>query len=108
MDVTLLFRPYFQQTILGHENQYFTLGSTSGKRSYYYSYPVSCHEIIGVIVVKMDLSLIEASWRSKQSFLLLTIKTKLFSCRVILNGCSKACNLWAKSSDLVLEKASNI
>lgn len=63
------FRPYFQQAILGHENQYFALGSTSGKRGYYYSYPVSyAAEIIGVIVVKMDLSLIEASWKGKQSF----------------------------------------
>ena len=35
------FRPYYQQAILGNENQYFALGSTSGKRGYYYSYPVS-------------------------------------------------------------------
>ncbi|MCF7503668.1 ATP-binding protein [Vibrio sp. L3-7] len=63
------FRPYYQQAILGNENQYFALGSTSGKRGYYYSYPVSyAAEIIGVIVVKMDLSLIEASWKGKQSF----------------------------------------
>ncbi|EDK29553.1 signal transduction histidine kinase regulating C4-dicarboxylate transport system [Vibrionales bacterium SWAT-3] len=39
------------------------------KRGYYYSYPVSyAAEIIGVIVVKMDLSSIEASWQGKQSF----------------------------------------
>lgn len=63
------FRPYYQQAIQGHEKQYFALGSTSGKRGYYYSYPVSyAAEIIGVIVVKMDLSLIEASWQGKQSF----------------------------------------
>ena len=58
------FRPYFQHAFSGKENQYFALGSTSGKRGYYYSYPVSyAAEIIGVIVVKMDLSLIEASWK---------------------------------------------
>ncbi|CAH6782915.1 Histidine kinase [Vibrio chagasii] len=63
------FRPYYQQAIQGHEKQYFALGSTSGKRGYYYSYPVSyAAEIIGVIVVKMDLSSIEASWQGKQSF----------------------------------------
>ncbi|MEZ8493644.1 ATP-binding protein [Vibrio splendidus] len=63
------FRPYYQEAIQGNENQYFALGSTSGKRGYYYSYPVSyAAEIIGVIVVKMDLSLIEASWKGKQSF----------------------------------------
>ena len=50
------FRPYYQQAILDNENQYFALGSTSGKRGYYYSFPVSyAAEIIGVIVVKMDL-----------------------------------------------------
>ena len=63
------FRPYFQHAFSGKENQYFALGSTSGKRGYYYSYPVSyAAEIIGVIVVKMDLSLIEASWKGKQSY----------------------------------------
>ena len=63
------FRPYYQQAILGNENQYFALGSTSGKRGYYYSFPVSyAAEIIGVIVVKMDLSLIETSWKGKQSY----------------------------------------
>ena len=35
------FRPYYQEAIQGNENQYFALGSTSGKRGYYYSYPVS-------------------------------------------------------------------
>ena len=63
------FRPYFQHAFSGKENQYFALGSTSGKRGYYYSYPVTyAAEIIGVIVVKMDLSLIEASWKGKQSY----------------------------------------
>lgn len=63
------FRPYFKQAIVGSESQYFALGSTSGLRGYYYSYPVTyAAEIIGVVVVKMDLSAIEDNWTSKQNY----------------------------------------
>lgn len=63
------FRPYFKQAIVGSESQYFALGSTSGLRGYYYSYPVTyAAEIIGVVVVKMDLSAIEDNWKSKQNY----------------------------------------
>lgn len=33
------FRPYFKQAIVGKRSQYFALGSTSGQRGYYYSFP---------------------------------------------------------------------
>ncbi|MBW3694525.1 sensor histidine kinase [Vibrio sp. T187] len=63
------FRPYFQEAIIGSESQYFALGSTSGQRGYYYSYPISfAAEVIGVVVVKMDLSSIEKNWQGKQSY----------------------------------------
>ncbi|MCW8333889.1 sensor histidine kinase [Vibrio paucivorans] len=66
-------RPYFQQAIEGNESQYFALGSTSGLRGYYYSYPVEyAAEIMGVVVVKMDLSAIEENWKSKQSYFVAT------------------------------------
>lgn len=61
-------RPYFTDAIAGKQSQYFALGSTSGQRGYYYSYPVIyAAEIIGVIVVKMDLTAIEGNWKSKQN-----------------------------------------
>lgn len=34
------FRPYFKQAIVGQRAEYYALGSTSGKRGYYYSYPI--------------------------------------------------------------------
>ena len=67
------FRPYYQDAIQGLQGQYFALGSTSGQRGYYFSYPVSyAAEIIGVIVVKMDLSLIEKDWAGKEQLFLVT------------------------------------
>lgn len=67
------FRPYYQNAIQGDNAQYFALGSTSGKRGYYFSYPVSyAAEIIGVIVVKMDMSLIEKDWIGKEQHFLVS------------------------------------
>lgn len=67
------FRPYFQQAVLGDKGQYFALGSTSGKRGYYYSFPVIyAAEIIGVVVVKMDLYPIESQWPASQTIYTVT------------------------------------
>ncbi|GAB2656495.1 sensor histidine kinase [Vibrio panuliri] len=66
-------RPYFYQAMQGEASQYFALGSTSGQRGYYYSYPVVyAAEIIGVIVIKMDLSAIEGSWQSERNLFVVT------------------------------------
>lgn len=66
-------RPYFSQAIQGEASQYFALGSTSGQRGYYYSYPVVyAAEIIGVIVIKMDLSAIEDNWQSERNVFVAT------------------------------------
>jgi two-component system C4-dicarboxylate transport sensor histidine kinase DctB len=66
-------RPYFQQAVAGEESQYFALGSTSGLRGYYYSSPVIyAAEVIGVVVVKMDLSQIEQHWQSDSSYFVAT------------------------------------
>ncbi|WP_428772758.1 sensor histidine kinase [Vibrio sp.] len=66
-------RPYFYEALEGKSSQYFALGSTSGQRGYYYSYPVIyAAEVLGVIVVKMDLSAIEANWTSQSSYFVAT------------------------------------
>ncbi|MDW6016555.1 ATP-binding protein [Vibrio plantisponsor] len=66
-------RPYFYDAISGQKSQYFALGSTSGQRGYYYAYPVIyAAEVIGVVVVKMDLSSIEDNWQSKNSYFVAT------------------------------------
>ncbi len=68
-------RPYFSDAIQGNRSQYFALGSTSGQRGYYYSFPVAyAADYIGVIVVKMDLSAIEESWKGKQNTFVATDK----------------------------------
>jgi len=67
------FRPYFQQAIMGKQGRYFALGTTSGERGYYFSSPVEQQgKIIGVIVVKMDLSQIEKEWTGKKSHFMVT------------------------------------
>jgi len=67
------FRPYFQQAIVGQQGRYFALGTTSGLRGYYFSSPViHAEKIIGVVVVKMDLSQVEKDWTGKQSHFMVT------------------------------------
>jgi len=74
------FRPYYQDAIQGEPGRYFALGSTSGKRGYYFSYPVNyAAETIGVVVVKMNLALIEKDWAGKeQSFLVTDLNNVVF------------------------------
>ena len=57
------FRPYFKDAIKGRPGRYSAVGTTSGKRGYYFSYPVQTRgQIIGVVVVKIDLNDIEEDW----------------------------------------------
>ncbi|MGD8118779.1 sensor histidine kinase [Vibrio sp. TRT 29B02] len=66
-------RPYFSDAILGKPSQYFALGSSSKQRGYYFSHPVTyAAEIIGVIVIKMDLTAIEANWQDKNNIFVAT------------------------------------
>ncbi len=67
------FRPYFQQAISGLEGSYFALGTVSGKRGYYFSFPVHNNEsIIGALVVKVALSVIEDYNANADSELMVT------------------------------------
>lgn len=60
------FRPYFNDAMEGKMGRYFALGTTSGKRGYYFSYPVIyAAEVIGVVAVKMNLSNIEQFWSNR-------------------------------------------
>lgn len=58
------FRPYFQQAIYGEPGRYFALGSVSNKRGYYFSHPMFDvqENIVGVVVVKIELNEIESDW----------------------------------------------
>lgn len=72
------FRPYFQQAMNDQRGHYFALGSTSGQRGYYFSYPVKyAAEVLGVVVIKMDLSSIEKDWSDKEQNFLVTDKNHI-------------------------------
>lgn len=61
------FRPYFIEAMKGRLGRYFALGTTSGKRGYYFAYPIIyASQNLGVIVVKMDLSNIELNWSKRK------------------------------------------
>lgn len=58
------YRPYFQEAVAGKQARFYALGTTSLKRGYYFSSPVTVEgKILGVIVFKVDIDSIEASWR---------------------------------------------
>ncbi|MCW8329017.1 ATP-binding protein [Photobacterium sp. SDRW27] len=61
------YRPYFRDAISGKPGQYFALGASSDKRGYYFSAPLYYQQqAIGVIAIKVDLSLIEDIWQYKE------------------------------------------
>ncbi len=58
------YRPYFQEAAAGQQSRFYALGTTSAKRGYYFASPIHVDGIVrGVIVFKVDIDSIEASWR---------------------------------------------
>lgn len=58
------YRPYFQDALKGMQSRFYALGTTSLKRGYYFGSPIRVgDEIRGVIVFKVDIETIEASWQ---------------------------------------------
>jgi len=56
------FRPYFQQAIHGTPSTYLALGTASGRRGAYYSYPIPGKEpntVAGVVVIKASIEQVE-------------------------------------------------
>ncbi|MFD1746761.1 ATP-binding protein [Rhizobium helianthi] len=57
------YRPYFQEAAEGKQSRFYALGTTSAKRGYYFSSPIEIGgKILGVIVFKVDIDTLEASW----------------------------------------------
>jgi len=65
------YRPYFKEAMKGNLGRYFALGTTSAKRGYYFAYPVrKDDEILGAVVVKIDIDHVEQKWAHRDdSFL---------------------------------------
>lgn len=67
------YRPYYQDAAEGRQGRFFALGTTSLKRGYYFSAPVHVGgEIRGVVVFKVDIEPIEASWKSDEYEIVVT------------------------------------
>lgn len=67
------FRPYFQDAMRGRTGRYYALGTTSLQRGYYFAHPaVTRQGIIGVAVVKTNLSAIEKTWTESDDIILVT------------------------------------
>ncbi|CDZ25877.1 C4-dicarboxylate transport sensor protein [Neorhizobium galegae bv. officinalis] len=57
------YRPYFQDAAEGRQSRFYALGTTSLKRGYYFGSPIEIGGVIrGVIVFKVDIDILEASW----------------------------------------------
>lgn len=73
VDRNFAFRPYFRQAMEGHLGRFFGLGTTSGKRGYYFGAAVrDGDQVLGVLVVKVDLDHTETLWGSTPEQLLVT------------------------------------
>lgn len=75
------FRPYFKNAMEGQLGRYYALGTTSNLRGYYFSYPVyEQGDVIGVAVVKVDLTQFEKRFANQRyEFLLLDPDNIVFS-----------------------------
>ncbi|MEP0519572.1 MAG: ATP-binding protein [Hyphomicrobiales bacterium] len=70
------FRPYFQNALSGQEGRFFAIGVTTGRAGYFTSRPVFSHtdpqQIIGVVVVKVEMEQLQADWREAGELVFVT------------------------------------
>ncbi len=67
------YRPYFREALAGKHGRFFGLGTTSRKRGYFFSSPVrDGDEVVGILVVKVDLDDSERLWGSTPEQLMVT------------------------------------
>ncbi|MEL6479111.1 MAG: ATP-binding protein [Pseudomonadota bacterium] len=67
------FRPYFSQAMEGRLGRYFALGTRSGKRGYYFAFPVrDAGQVRGAVVVKVPVDAIEQELRASPAEVFLT------------------------------------
>lgn len=67
------YRPYFQEAMQGKLGRYFALGTTSSRRGYYFAYPVrKDQEILGAVVVKINIDSVEQNWGHREEIYLIS------------------------------------
>ena len=58
------FRPYFQDALKGKLSHYYAVGLSSGKRGFYYAFPVIIDDVVaGVIALKISIADIEEQYK---------------------------------------------
>lgn len=63
------FRPYFKDALQGHDGHFYGMGTVSRSPGYYLSHPVKADgDIIGVVVVKLDLASLDQEWEKNTDF----------------------------------------
>lgn len=73
VDRNFSYRPYFREALQGRPGRFFGLGTTSGKRGYFFAAAVrDANNVIGVLVVKVDLDHTETLWGDRPERLLVT------------------------------------
>ncbi len=73
VDRNFAFRPYFIDAMTGRLGRFFGLGTTSAKRGYFFGAAVrDGNNVIGVLVVKVDLDHTETLWGKTPEQLLVT------------------------------------
>lgn len=67
------YRPYFREAMQGRPGRFFGLGTTSGKRGYFFAAAIrDGDKTLGVMVVKVDLDHTETLWGNRPEQLLVT------------------------------------
>lgn len=67
------YRPYFFDALAGGMGRFFALGTTSLKRGYYFGAPIRVDDaILGVVVFKVDIDVIEQGWRGSDYEIIVT------------------------------------
>ncbi len=61
------FRPYFQEAMAQGHGQFYAIGVTTGVPGYFLSTRVSAGGSTGVLVVKLDLSPLQDTWRAAEA-----------------------------------------
>ena len=67
--------PYFKAANNGTSGGFFTLGVNAGIRGYYFSEPIfdtNTDDVIGVVVVKVNMSRLERGWLNKRTPMMIT------------------------------------
>lgn len=95
--------PYFKAAKTGTSGGFFTLGVNAGIRGYYFSEPLfdtNTDDVIGVVVVKVNMSRLERGWLNRGTPMMITdeygvviaasVPSWLFTTRARLNDDAKA------------------